>query len=271
MTNPSPPFLNVPDLPNLRDLSVAHPSTLRPGILLRSANPPRSPSQALSSLAISAVFDLRSDPEIENGPGLRDPAAPQAWLPDGPPEDYSPEAIALRFGHYAAEDSTAGFVEAYRTILLDAGPSFGRILSHIVSRADPNEGPVLIHCTAGKDRTGVLCALILSLCGVSDEDIAAEYALTEIGLAPAKPGMVKRLLAIPSFTHGIEGAERLLSARPENMLATLQMIRQKYGSAEEYIVNECKLSPQDVARLRRTFMLNTSAADSSCSTPRASL
>ena len=45
--------------------------------------------------------------------------------------------------------------------------------------ADPDAAPVVVHCMAGKDRTGVVCALTLALLGVSDEDIAADYALTE--------------------------------------------------------------------------------------------
>ena len=57
------------------------------------------------------------------------------------------------------------------------------ILSHLATGPPSGLGPILIHCSLGKDRTGVICALILSLCGVQDSIIADEYALTALGIA----------------------------------------------------------------------------------------
>jgi len=57
----------------------------------------------------------------------------------------------------------------------------------------------LIHCTAGKDRTGIFLGLILDLLGVPREDIAAEYHLTEIGLLPIQEAMVSRLISSYGF------------------------------------------------------------------------
>lgn len=74
---------------------------------------------------------------------------------------------------------TQGFSLAYTDILLHAKSSYSQILRHIAC----SSGPLLLHCTAGKDRTGVICAIILALCGVDDETIAREYELTEKGLA----------------------------------------------------------------------------------------
>ena len=54
----------------------------------------------------------------------------------------------------------------------------------VAAVADARPGGVLIHCYAGKDRTGMSVALLLSLAGVSDEDIADDYALTMLNLEP---------------------------------------------------------------------------------------
>lgn len=70
-----------------------------------------------------------------------------------------------------------------------------------------------MHCTAGKDRTGVLVALVLALVGVEDEVIAQEYALTELGLAQWRE-MIVDFLSVDLAEHGgREGAERMVGAR----------------------------------------------------------
>lgn len=70
-----------------------------------------------------------------------------------------------------------------------------------------------MHCTAGKDRTGVLVALVLALAGVEDEVIAKEYALTELGLAQWKEMIVGYLSQDLAMHGGREGAERMIGAR----------------------------------------------------------
>lgn len=73
--------------------------------------------------------------------------------------------------------------------------------------------PLIIHCTAGKDRTGVICALILSLCGVPDDSVAYEYSLTEKGLAEFKETLISRLLVHPALENNEKGALNMISAR----------------------------------------------------------
>ncbi|KAG5926913.1 hypothetical protein E4U42_002824, partial [Claviceps africana] len=162
-------------------------------------------------------------------------------------------AIALRYRDYGAVDTTAGFVAAYRGILrAGARPAFAPILRHI---ARPDPSPCLVHCTAGKDRTGLLCAIVLALCGVDDDTIAWEYALTEEGLGPLKPAMAAALMAAPGVVLDEQGAMRMLSSRPESMLATLQVMREEYGSVEEYVLNQCGLSPRDIEQIRSNFIV----------------
>lgn len=71
----------------------------------------------------------------------------------------------------------------------------------------------MIHCTAGKDRTGVLGALILDLTGVDKDTIAQEYALTESGLEAWRPTVVEHLLQNPALEGRREGALNMVSAR----------------------------------------------------------
>lgn len=65
-------------------------------------------------------------------------------------------------------------------VLRNAGPAVSTILSHI--RDAPNE-PLIVHCSAGKDRTGIAVALALKLAGCSEEVVSQEYAMTELSIA----------------------------------------------------------------------------------------
>ena len=74
--------------------------------------------------------------------------------------------------------------------------------------------PLVVHCTAGKDRTGVICALVLSLCGVDDETVAKEYSLTEIGLTDEwKEGVLQHLMDNPVMRGDMEGARNMIGAK----------------------------------------------------------
>jgi protein-tyrosine phosphatase len=114
--------------------------------------------------------------------------------------------------------------------LLDvACPCFARLFELL---ADPVSYPAAIYCAAGKDRTGVVSALLLSSLGVSDEQIVADYALTE---APDMERILRRLRAL-----GREWAEDFepsqMAAHPETMQHFLSAFQDRYGSAEDYLL-----------------------------------
>ena len=104
-----------------------------------------------------------------------------------------------------------GFVRAYTSILENAPPSYSLILRHLAYKASE---PLIIHCTAGKDRTGVICALVLSLCGVDDAVIAEEYSLTEVGLSQEwKKAVIQHLMSHPALDGNTKGAENMIGAK----------------------------------------------------------
>ncbi len=109
--------------------------------------------------------------------------------------------------------------------------------------ADPAAAPVVVHCMAGKDRTGVTCALALSLVGVSDEDIAADYALTTTSMQSLVAYLRETNPAI------IEGNEHMFDSPAEAMLMFLTDLRGLHGSIENY-VREIGLKDEQVAAMR---------------------
>lgn len=102
---------------------------------------------------------------------------------------------------------------AYRHILSSDPTAYRTIFKHLLS--SPNPDPCVIHCTAGKDRTGVICALILMLAGVKDEDIATDYALTTEGLAPMRENILHYLMKDKASMAGggRERAENMLNSK----------------------------------------------------------
>ena len=157
--------------------------------------------------------------------------------------------------------SSQGFVKAYQQILAHGIPSFTRILRHI-SSIDPskaNEG-ILVHCTAGKDRTGVFAALLLSLLGGRVGLGRYFKRLTEVGLKELKPVFLERIMANETFQRpggpGRAGAERMVTCTRENMLATLEMMRREYGSAEGYVVDAGGLSREEMEAIRRVMIVD---------------
>jgi protein tyrosine/serine phosphatase len=308
---PSPPFHNIPNTLNLRtathSLTTTSGSPLRPGILFRSAdisNLNLSGWQALHALGVSYVFDLRSKPEIDKvwtakdedvkeewERNMREAGVKRLWVPVFEETDYSPERLAERYGKYM-DEGVKGFVSAYQDILENGGVAFGRILRYLVDLAPPRreeeeegeEGKVdkgvLVHCTAGKDRTGIFFGVLFAFLGVSREAIAEEYHRTEMGLACVQEDVLERVMVSQGFRKYIEeqmaiesprggegavppqvmekareAALRMIGAKKESILKSLEMLEVQFGGAEAYMKEKCGLSDEELSRLRENLVL----------------
>jgi protein-tyrosine phosphatase len=181
-----------------------------------------SDHKVLADLSITTVIDLRTHKEIEHS-GKIGSSETYAYhhlpmadvLPDTTdPRWSSPEFVASRYS-----DMLAGADACLRETLSIA--------------ADRSSYPLVFHCAAGKDRTGIVAAVILGLLGVSREEIISDYMLTE----PAMERMVT------SLTQGSPERERLIephlpaitATRPGNISGLMRMIDGQYGSIEGYV------------------------------------
>lgn len=172
------------------------------------------------------------------------------WTPVFAEKDYGPDKVALRYKDYT-RNTPEGFVSAYKDITASAPNAYGTVFKHL-AKASPE--PCLIHCTAGKDRTGVLVAMLFMLVGVDDETIAHEYSLTDQGLAELKPLFIERLLKNPALEGNLEGIQNMVSSKKENMLASLAMLREEYGAPERYMQERCGLSDAELQQLRTNLL-----------------
>ncbi|KAI8630581.1 tyrosine phosphatase [Xylariaceae sp. FL1651] len=264
------PFISIPGVLNFRDIGgYSIPSQpgkeIRQGVVYRSAEPyqlTEAGYERIQQLRIAAVYDLRSEREVsgadKGSPFSGWTGTKKIFAPVFRKEDYSPEAVALRFKTHRARPE--GFAEAYSAILAAAAHPenearpYASILEHLAMSADPE--PILIHCQAGKDRTAVICALILSLCGVEDNVVADEYSLTDIGLRSRHEELVANLLSKEEFRGDPEGARQMILARRDNMLLFLRKIRREYSSVEQCIVDLKLLTAEGIERLRSNMIVD---------------
>jgi protein-tyrosine phosphatase len=98
--------------------------------------------------------------------------------------------------------------------------------------ADPKNHPLLFHCGAGKDRSGLLAAFVLSVLGVADKDIVSDYALS----AQYMPDMVKRLMQDPETPDDVKNLPAYTwEATAASMALFLSVLKQEFGSARRYL------------------------------------
>jgi protein-tyrosine phosphatase len=117
----------------------------------------------------------------------------------------------------------------YRRALDECQDNIASVLGHI---AEAEEGGVYFHCTAGKDRTGIIAALLLSNAGVPRDVVVAEYALTE---RLGKPLMDRLRSAIQERGASADRARRVIASEPHTMAKTLVHLDEKYGGPVAYL------------------------------------
>ncbi|THY74838.1 hypothetical protein D6C86_04418 [Aureobasidium pullulans] len=278
-----PPFVNVTGIANFRDIggySTTDKHSIRRGLVFRAADPSKVQPEGLAKLkelGVKKVFDLRSIPEIhKQGPEWQgvevekevfttkpegsDEAVPEGdieriWCPVFQNTDYGPEQVAIRFQNYAKKGSE-GFVKAYADIMANGPTAYKTILAHL---AQPSPSPCIIHCTAGKDRTGVICAILYLLCSVPATTVAKEYSLTDTGLQHLVPLFTERLLKNPALVGNEDGVKNMISAQPEKMAATIEMMKEVYGGAEGYVREVVGLSGEQIEQIRKNLLSDEEA------------
>lgn len=138
-------------------------------------------------------------------------------------------------------------LDLYKLALVQRQPALAQVLQII---ADAPAGAVLFHCTAGKDRTGIVAALLLGIAGVDAAFIVEDYALTAGLIAPIVADITAGAVA-----RGADPASfgRLLASDPSTMAATLAFIETEFGSIAAY-VEQIGLDQAAVERLRNRLL-----------------
>jgi protein-tyrosine phosphatase len=187
----------------------------------------------LLAVGVATIIDLRHDHECETQPN------PFAAHP------------AVAYHHISLFDQLAPAAMSGRNLLYDL---YIQALAHrqeaiaqvLRTVADAPGEAVLFHCTAGKDRTGIIAALLLATAGVETGVIVEDYALTKARIAP----MISDFLdAAAARGTDIETIRPLLACEPETMAETIAYLIETYSSVESYLA-AIGLSSVTIARLK---------------------
>ncbi len=200
---------------------------------------PADVSRIVGEFAIGEIVDLRSTGELRSeGRGLlAEEAARFHHLPlfdSEVSEDTLPDET-----RQAAEYTLA---DRYFLMAEYAREPIARVIGTLAD----STAPAVYHCAAGKDRTGVISAVLLSLLGVCDEIIVADYAASQENL----DDIIDRLLASEGYQEMLEALPpETLHAEPETMVSLLERIRARYGSMHGY-ARGIGVSDASIERLR---------------------
>lgn len=192
----------------------------------------------LCGLGIGLVCDLRSLAEREGHPT----PWPLHWTPETLIMDVNSDLRSGRVDIIEAlrQNPTEHGAEAvmrhmYREMPGVLLPHLQTLTGRLVQRPDT---PVIIHCTAGKDRTGVFCALLLLALGVSSSLVMDDYLESAVSCT-SEPftAMIGRTIAKAlGSPPGVEVVRAVASVKASYLEATLDAITEKYGSLELYLL-----------------------------------
>jgi protein-tyrosine phosphatase len=200
-----------------------------------------SDAEALTTLGITAIYDLRSDHEVETHPDVDVPGATWTQLEvKGIPMDAVTDLHDRATAHDVMQQVYRGFVE-----VPGARDAFARLFHEIAD----GDGAVVFHCTAGKDRTGWAAALLLHLAGVDDPTILEDYLLTNTFSSATREkylGMVREHLG----EDKVDVYERVMVADEAYLQAGYDAISATYGDRLGYLRDGLGLDDGALERLR---------------------
>lgn len=203
------------------------------------------------AIRVNTVIDLRAASEQQRAPSAW-PAALGAHLikkpiaegGEGADTNYMKMLLAGEMDRFGITE----MIEFYIALATRRASIFGEILRFLSSESNL---PTLIHCAAGKDRTGILIALLLSVLGVSKQDIVDDYVLTEILRPNRIDAFASRFIAVD---RDPEIARTLFEAPAEAMEGFLGYLDDTYGGVAEYLIQCAGVDAEVLARLRRNMI-----------------
>ncbi|TVV75836.1 tyrosine-protein phosphatase [Sphingomonas solaris] len=233
---------------NLRDLGGAMTvdrRRVRHGLLFRSAALCEIDDREralFEAMGLALLIDLRTSAERAHAPT----AIPvRAWS-----RDYGGSGGEIhtiwRQPDLTPQGARALMLDVYRAMPDEQAAAYAELLRRIAD----GDLPLLFHCTAGKDRTGVAAALLLDLLGVPREAIEADYLRTRTtlrhGLARVRAALVE--MGLPRWSDAV--LEPVLGVEPDYIEAMFRSVEQSCGSVAGYARNRLGMGEEAIARLR---------------------
>lgn len=248
---------------NFRDFGgyrTQNGTRLKEGLLYRSGDLSKATDadlEQIATLGIKTVCDLRSEIERRKEPDRVPTAKPFTFfnIPMRPIIDYHGRSLhrlfSLMFGSERRIDYVAESYQAYREYATRYLPQL-KALFHRIS--NPENLPVLIHCSAGKDRTGVVSSLIQLVLGVPLDTAMDDYLKTNDNLNTYKEDVFRRLSKLGYF--GVPWKKLyapLFAARADFLNAAFEQVKDEFGAVDEWFRRGLELSDTEQLALLTIF------------------
>ena len=196
-------------------------------------------------LGVRLVVDLRSDTERREMPNpIESRALPLAFRRDEGSDEPAPALVAA-----SPEEGERVLADLYLNHVERSGARIGEILT---AMADPDGLPAVFHCHAGKDRTGVIAALLLELLGVDRQVVLDDYELTSrYRSTEHHEGTFQRLVDLGMSRDAAAG---VLMAPRWAMRDALEVVDAEHGGVEAYLLGPGEMALESIAALRRQLL-----------------
>ncbi|MEO1290712.1 MAG: tyrosine-protein phosphatase [Chloroflexota bacterium] len=246
----------LPSAPNFRDIggySTKDGRYVRWNKVYRSSaldQLTEADQRAIHELGIRLVCDVRTQAEHESDPDHLPDDIPVVSVPPS-----SQDNVWVALGRLLLQE---GYLEGllddlYQRVMVKNNPQVFREIFQYM--ADDSQLPMVIHCAAGKDRTGITIALLLAFLGVPDDVIIADYSLSNHHYSFFKEATRKNLAQLRIMGLTESDFDYLLIADGDVMQATLDKIREEYGSIEGYLTQYVGLSEATLAQVRQNLLV----------------
>ncbi len=249
--------MKIRSVVNFRDVGgqpTTHGRRVRRGVVYRSghlADLSDDDAARLEQVPVRMVIDFRTNLDISDDGGTgRLPSARRVHLPMGDPatgddlrallSSGDREALARHLGGGQAEDM---MIRAARALVLQQREGYAGMLRHLAS---PDATPAIVHCSAGKDRTGWAASLLLLIAGVAEELVLAHYAESDEHRAADNERVLRR---VPPGVDP-EWIRPFLECRPAYARASFEAVADEWGDIETYVTAGLGVSGAELDRLR---------------------
>ena len=210
--------------------------------------------QQLNALGIKLVCDLRTDGERKRSPTVWQGGPEPEIMAASVLKDTDVVLTPERLKELTAPGKASGLGDSYSRMVTEFPEQYG----HVLRRLANGPLPAVTHCTAGKDRTGVFSAVLLTILGVPRNLVIEDYMLTgEYMLAdePLRRATVDwQKMTGSSEPPSRETLRRLYTMHEEALTGTFDTITRVYGSFDAFVSDGLKLTPADVSALRTRLL-----------------
>jgi len=247
-------FEAIHDFRDCGGYPAADGRAMRRGVLYRSAHYPQATDTdlaAMRKLGLAAIVDLRRPQEREMNPSPRwaDFNTRVVTHPGRDDMVLPPHLAAFERAGESGAEARSAMTQIYRDMPLD--PMFIELMREYFAVLAESGGSVLVHCAAGKDRTGVAVALTHHVLGVNEADMLANYLATNESVEAryADAGPMRMFLAREGRTVSDDAIRTILGVEEGYLRAAFGTMEAEYGSRDGYLSDAVGVTPAQRAAI----------------------